>query len=602
MLSIAATWARCWRRRDRRPIPEWALEHVSLQPPFAKTGPFDCSESRHFIEVFAALQDDAVREVNLLKPVRSGGTTIADVFLPWTIANDPGPCMHAFQADDVAREHANSRTLPTLRRCKGVKDLVPGGKIDTAEIRLLNGQKIYINGPSLANFQTKGIRYLILDEPWMYKAGALEQARARLGDFIKQGTSKLFSLSQGGFPESDWHLQYHSGLVHEWIVPCAHCRQYMLPDFFGQRPDGTYWGFRWNDHRLKNDDWDLAKTLPTLRFECQHCGHPHPLAEERRIKAAWNRAGSYSHSHSHSFSHSHSSRKKSFHWSALIDFPWLELAELWLHACNYARRGILQHKLDFHHKRWARFCSEQLLLEASTNFKRVVYTITDRAPEEAFRFMSIDKQALGFFWWTVRAWSKDGRSWRLGFGSATSSAELEEIRIRFQVEPLKTTIDSRYEPLGDRGVYADCLRYGWIAVKGDKRSAFTHRSKKGSVLRSYSEPQAGDPERGSANQGKRFCAVIFFSVSRMNKKVQELIEAGLWEEPAMEDNDLEAEYNRQMAQRVLRKEFDKKTGELKEYWWSGRNDHARDLANQEALKATLHDILPDELALVSEVK
>ena len=30
----------------------------------------------------------------------------------------------------------------------------------------------------------------------------------------------------------------------------------------------------WNRYQLPNGDWDVAKCLPTVRFECPHCGHP----------------------------------------------------------------------------------------------------------------------------------------------------------------------------------------------------------------------------------------------------------------------------------------------------------------------------------------
>ena len=66
--------------RDTRPTYEWAHEHVSTYPPLSKHGAFDVSGSRHFICPFDALDDERTREVNVLKPVRGGGSLIGDVW------------------------------------------------------------------------------------------------------------------------------------------------------------------------------------------------------------------------------------------------------------------------------------------------------------------------------------------------------------------------------------------------------------------------------------------------------------------------------------------------------------------------------------------
>lgn len=589
-------WRHVCSRRDRRPIYVWAKENVYLNPPFTKTGWFDVSESRHFIPVFDALQDDYVREVNLCKPTRSGGTTIADVYIPWTFRNDPGQGMHSLQADDVADEHGNSRSLPTWRSCIGVKDLIPPGRINTAEVRLLNGYKFYINGPSLANFQTKGLRYLILDEPWMYKRGAMEQARARVGDYVKLGTSKIFCLSQGGEPESDWDFQYTAGEIGEWNIECAGCHKHFPGELWGTRDDGSFWGLKWDKHRLPNGDWHLSKVLPSVRYECPLCDQRHPHIDNSKTKSEWNRTGFYQRTSEEN------RKKKSFRWTNIIDYPWVELVELWLTACNHARRGVFEHKIDFLRKKAAQMANLQTILESGASLKRVVYDIKTKRPEEVFRFMSIDKQGEGFYWWMVRAWAADGKSWRIAFGNAQGVAELEEKRILYQVEPRHTTIDSAFEPLGDRGVYSACIRYGWFAVRGDKRQYFVHQLKDSRVLRPYSVPERGDPYKGQSDEGRYFAPLIMFSKLRYSRRVQWLMDNGLWEEPKSEDTEMEREYSRQMAGRVIVFARNKKTNAREDYVREGKNDHARDLANQSTLCAELNDCLPGSLEALDNPK
>lgn len=90
--------------------------------------------------------------------------------------------------------------------------------------------------------------------------------------------------------------------------------------------------------------------------------------------------------------------------------------------------------------------------------------------------------------------------------------------------------------------------------------------------------------------------MIRFSKGQMNQTVQSLIDSGAWEEPATGDEELEKEYAAQMASRVKRTEFNPKTNEIQVYWREGRNDHARDLANQQVLGAILTDLVPDPAA------
>ena len=586
-------WRTVFQWRDQRPIWEWAADNLILKPPFTRTGPFDLATTRHFIAPLEALADDHVREVNILKPVRGGGSLLADIHLPWTIVNDPGPYMRSFQADDVAEDHTKERIVRLLRQCPATARLMPGGKLDWSEIRLLNEFTIYHNGPSLANFQTKGVRYLVLDEPWMYPRGRMGEALARVGDYLKISTSKVFCVSQGGpnenqrIEENEWWSHYHAAELNTWTVQCHGCGAFVAPKFFDQRKDGKWAGLIFDEHKLPNGDWHIARTVPTVRYECPLCGHPH--LDTPRLKSEWNRTGQYLRTTEEN------RRKRSFHWEAVIDYPWVELATMWLEAANAFRRGVIEPKLQFAKKYLAKFEDERTLLQGSVRLPRVSYEIrTDTEPEELGRCMSVDRQEQ-WYWWTVRKWFKHGKSRRLGFGRAFGLQELEDTRKKFAVEPNNLLIDARFEAKGERGVYAACIRHGWVAIMGDRRMVFSHRGHKRTILRSYSELSFGDPECGLPGGGKKACPLIFFAKAIYNQRVQGLIESGLWEEPAGSDNENEREYVRQMGGRMKKVKLDRATGALKEFWWESQDDHARDLANGQVLWATLARILPDEL-------
>jgi hypothetical protein len=216
--------------------------------------------------------------------------------------------------------------------------------------------------------------------------------------------------------------------------------------------------------------------------------------------------------------------------------------------------------------------------------------------------MTIDRQLDEVFWWTIRAWSKRGKSRRLGFGKAFSFAELEETRHKFKVEPCKTLCDSGYKPKGDHGVYTACIRYGWVPVKGAAQENgdakfFWHQVNKNRVLRSYSEPILCDPEVGNIGQDQYAIERIDFSSPTFADRVQNQIDLGLWEEPQAATGDpIEVQYRKQMAGEYKKRIVVGALKKEKMVWHcpSG-NNHAFDCAKMQALGATILGILPDEL-------
>jgi phage terminase large subunit GpA-like protein len=262
---IQQAWSNAFAARDRRPIPDWAHDHVWLSPPITRTGRFDVSSSRHFVEIFDALKNDYRREVNILKPVRGGGSLIGDVLVLWAMVNDPGPYMELFQTDRVAAEHAEARLMPNFRNCRLTADLFPHDrhKLRDQQIQFNHGHTWYVSGPSIGNLQTKGVRWLRLEEVWMWAQGKEGEAVGRIGDYLKMHTSKVLRISQGGpmdgveMEQSDWYRAYHRGIVHEWEAACPGCGKHYMPQFSGQREDGSFWGMTWDRHQLPNGDWDI---------------------------------------------------------------------------------------------------------------------------------------------------------------------------------------------------------------------------------------------------------------------------------------------------------------------------------------------------------
>lgn len=104
--TIADGWRDAWRGPDRRPIYEWAKEYIRLPAAYTIQGNFNPDVSRHLLPIMDALQDDTIRRVTLMKPTRGAGTLVADIWVPWIVANDPGPIQWNMQTDPIAEDHA----------------------------------------------------------------------------------------------------------------------------------------------------------------------------------------------------------------------------------------------------------------------------------------------------------------------------------------------------------------------------------------------------------------------------------------------------------------------------------------------------------------
>lgn len=583
---------------DRRHIYEWAHDNILLPEALAKPGRFDISTSQYLVEPFRAMEDDYIRQVVLVAPVRSGKSLIADIWLPWAVVNDPGPFMWNMQTDVIAKDHAESRIMPTLKKCAPVANLLhyDRHKTRTQSIIFAHGMALYVQGPSIGNLQSKGIRYQVNDEVWLWEPGRLAEATARVGDFEALGTSKIFICSQAGNEGDDLDVEFCRGDRRELMIQCEACRHYMLPRWTGKRKDGSRWGMRWDKHKTPTGAWDISKTLPTVRFECEKCGHPHIYGA--KLMEYWNHHFKYA-----PMNPTAPRKLASFHYSGIITRQWDLLVEEYLSAQNAFQSGAIQPLITFFQKRLAEPASEQTILEQSHEIKRIDYKIDKEWKEEVARLMTVDRQEEDLYWVTIRAWSKDGHSRRLWFGKLFSDADIEAKRDEMKIQPNHLFIDSGYHPKGDHGVYSFCVKYGWVAFKGEDppSGAFWHTTGKGRnrkrVRRSYAPLTYGDPESGTGHQGRTRAPLIRFAASAMKDRVNQLIKRGYWQEPAADPEDpLEKEYSKQMTAEFKKAKKDKFTGRVDMVWvCPSRNNHAFDCASMQVTGAILLDLLPDNI-------
>lgn len=600
---MALAWRTGWRVPDRRFMYEWASEYVNLPTGvYAIGGKFNVLHSRFLIKPFQALQDDRVRVVTVKAPVRSGKTLLADIWLPWTLVNAPGPFMWNMSTDTLARRHCRTRALPLLRGVHGVRDLLPEDPRQQSgqEIIFRNGVPFYIQGPSIDNLQGVGVRYLVEDEVWRRAAGRHQEAMGRLGDYQKINASKMLVIGQAGIEDDDMDLEFLEGSQEEFTVPCGGCGKFFTPVSTGYREDGSRYGIIWgtpladggNSAKDKNGNWIKSRVMESARYACPLCGYEHTHCPTTQVD--WNKRGEYM-----VMNHEAPETHKSFHVFATVMRDWMLLAEDLAQALNAYKSGILDLLITYTQKYDALSWSESLILN---QLKAPTYSIEvgsdgKKAPwaEEAVRILVVDKQE-NHNWALVFAASRKGELRRLFYGKPADKHEIKALQDEWGVKSNRVFVDCSWEA---REVYGWCCEFGWFGLNGDQKKSFVHQVKiKGklrAVLRSYSAPKRGDPESGKVGAGRRFAQYFHWSNPTNRAVVRGLLERGRIVEPANVDpgDEMEIEYRKQMRGQWRKKVINKSTGKVRFEDKEKPNDHARDCWNMGVTALKMLKLLPD---------
>jgi hypothetical protein len=222
------------------------------------------------------------------------------------------------------------------------------------------------------------------------------------------------------------------------------------------------------------------------------------------------------------------------------------------------------------------------------------------------RFATVDKQS-DHYWLLIVACSKRGEVRRLYFGKEFGIGDVALKCEQFKVKPNMVTIDAGFESKGDRGVYAACVRYGWVAFRGvsaenKQPKQFAHdeqRIENGvrkmvRVMRSYSPPSFVDPEHGKSAQGRKGSAVlVFFSEPTMNDRLQQLIDSGLWSESKEADGEMDREFRLHITAERPREKQDPYGRTVRQWVTMRKDNHGRDCAKMAVARMTIFGVVAD---------
>lgn len=573
------SWRAGWKKPDRRPIWDWAHDNVYLPPSYAQPGRFDVSTSRHLMGPLAAIQDDAVREATWMGAIQTGKSLASEIGIMWEICNSPGPTMLTMQTDEDAREHCNQRFFEALKSVPGIRAILPEDRHLKQMAAIYFGPFfLEVNGANLSNLQRVSVRWKFNSEVWLWKQGLLSHARGRVSAFEKAGNSKVINESQGGTADDDFDLAWQAGNQQVWSVRCFACGVLSPLEFVGRMIDDPkkFACVVWNeDARRQDGSWNVGRAAETARYRCRHCGEE--CDDSARTRAAWNASGEYVAGRSDA-----PRDTVSFRWEALVARELGPLVSQFLEARKAQKQGVPQAMMDFTRQRralpWKEDdMSEAILLRPSGY---VLAGLDSKAvlPNESKRFMTIDRQR-DHFWVVIRVWFRDGSSRLLYFSRVTTPEQCEELRIQYGIEEQLTFEDAGYFP---EGVYTDCVRYGWTALKGSGDNYFTVEVRERKIKRLWSN--------ASMVQHNGKMLPLFHWASDPVKDVLYNLRSGkgaTWETP----DDIGTEYPNQLAGDRKKPFANKKSGRNEWRWQRVHANHAHDLEAMQTVVAMMLQIL-----------
>lgn len=469
-------------RPDRSPIHVWARKHIVLPESYAIPGHFNVALSPQLIAIFEALQDETVRVVTVSKSIQSAGTLIADVWVPWLIANCPGPISWTMHTDDMVERHAKTRLNPILERCKPVADLLPRpGPMRTITEVYFGGFFLVLNSANLSDQQSQSIRHKINDEIWHPRWQPIyKEAIGRVTKFEEMGTSKILNISQGGWENDVSDAAWKAGHMAEWGARCPSCaRIHPLSFRFPPGESGVRSGVVWADDARRDDGtFDVSRAMETVRFRCPHCAAEQP--DDDRTREHWRKTGEYIVTRPGA-----PRENRSFHFEAVPMRPMRLLAQQFCEAENeFAKTGSDEARRVFRQKREARaWVEERRVITVTGNgaYSLADYWQGQSIPAELCRFMTVDRQQ-SHFWVEVGAWAAAPEYRQLFFGRIDTIDQVRATQLRYKVPDACVAQDRRYDA---SAVDADCARWGWRGMMGTRKKTWPLNNEQTGLIENF---------------------------------------------------------------------------------------------------------------------
>ena len=522
-------------------IVGWCEKHVDL-PFSARAQKFDCSYSPWLRQILEAIGDNRNKQVVVKAPTGGGKTTLFEALAMYVPVEDPGNMLIVFQTDNEAKEWSDTRLDKVVDACKPLQAFLPADRHKRKKTEIIfPHMDLIIGAANYSTLQSKSIRWVIMNEVWLYKRGMIGEAKKRTHD---RWNSRLILCSQGSFEGDDFDNEFNEGTIYVYHWRCEGCDNLIEWKF----DDIKYTKIYGDDGKC-----DINETQKTVFMECPECQKQY--SNDGRTRRRLSTQSEYV------ITKHGLSRHVSFNLSAecLWYVDWAELVKEFINAQNKIALGDKSALQQFVQKReaktWKHETEEAREALMLSTYSKSEYLDGKKINDEFCRFLTVDVQQ-DHFWFCCRAWRQDGSSMLISEGKALTFETLESLRIQYKVNPQCLLIDSQYRT---DEIYKHCAYYKWIALKGADKLGFDTITKTGKkVLKPYSKIATAQTTAGT------HAKYLYWS----NESIKDLLvilrngESHEWALPS----DLSDDFKTQIDSESKKEVIDKATGNVKLRW------------------------------------
>lgn len=435
---------------ERLTISEWACKYRELGKLSAITGLYSLEMTPFWGPIMDRCGSPDIDQVVVVGPAQSGKTVaIVENVAGYYIHQDPSSIMIVLADEDTAYFISEEKIASMFRDSAALSYLYDKKTFNKGEIGTHNGAHVdFAWASSVAKLATKPERIVICDEvdkPGYSKrskeAGAISLARERTASY-PDGYYKHIFTSTPTTPEGNIIVMLEqSDIIYDWHVPCPYCGQFQplrwSSEYCHGLTDGKYLGDDGQTHQIGGVVWEggrdatLDQIHATARYRCGECGELWNTWQKNKAVQLGKEVPRTEQTGKERRTGHHLNRIYSLFDSGKLEklvAEWVSIFKLFGEQHVRSLQGFLNSTLAEPFKRVVRQSADSVekILSARCELPPQV------APAEAVALVCyVDVQKHGF-WFVVRAFASDYRSWNIHHGYLTTWEDVENLLFETQ--------------------------------------------------------------------------------------------------------------------------------------------------------------------------
>ena len=557
---------------------EWAESNIVLPPAYAIPGKLDLAISPYLHKPMRDIDNPNITQVNLCMATQIGKSLVEELFIPYTIINNPGPVFRIFHNKEVSDVFAETRLIPLLKNCEPIKPLLRYDRFSTKKNAIsLPHVAVTMGSSNTSLAHGMSVKYLLCDELWQWEPGQFNKFLARTTAFA--GRRKIICSSQPSKSGHEWEQICHKGKVYDWQWSCPKCNARQPFYWSKERDDGSYGGFNWDTVLLPDGSTNIELSSRTTELECINCRHR--ITDTPCDRNYINQTGEYICTKSDGDPAVVTYMAPCF---VNVNISFASRAAEYMIAKQTKKLTGLDELMEiFVEQSLGKFYKREQSQEVSKIL--IELYAKEKLDNTWVNTMGVDVQRTGKVkYYVIRAWNKNGNeSRRIAFGIARTWEEIELMRVKHNVLLPMVHVDSG-DGVTVGEVYQQCLLHGlvlksqyglqyisWTPTKGDgNKTSYKHPD---NVTRLYAPESAQDAQFpvGHKLKGVPAKLVLFsnFSLKTILTNIRDnRIEGVKW----LVDH-ADEEYDKQLYSEGLVDVVDKKSGLITQRWLQQAQDN-----------------------------